>query len=175
MRWTTTGVIFLLCGSCLAAGVAAGEPVARTFDVDHIEQLVFLSTGQLHLIHGADEFVRVEGPRAAVEKAAVRQEGRRVVVQGAATDLEVFVSAPGLREVSMDRQSTQADDVARQCELTVTDEGRLNVESIIAENVNIYLDGQARLSVESVTAGEVTTGLDAYGRVNVASLSYLSE
>jgi len=175
MRWTTTGVILLLCGSGLAAEMAAGEPASRTIDVDHIEQLVFLSTGQLHLVHAAEEFVRVEGPRAAVEKVVVRQDGRRLVVQGAAADLEVFVSAPGLRHVSMDRLSMQADDAARQCELTVTDEGRLNVENIIAENVTIYLDGQAKLSVESVTAGQVTTRLDAYGRVDFTALSYLSE
>jgi len=175
MRWTTAGVIFLLYGCGLAADVAGGEPVARTIEVDHIESLVFLSTGQLHLIHAADEFVRVEGPRAAVEKAVVRQEGRRLVVQGAATGLEVFVSAPGLREVSMGRLSMQADEAVHQCELTVTDEGRLNVENIVAEDVNIYLDGQARLSVESLTAGKVTTGLDAYGRMNVAALTYLSE
>lgn len=165
MRCVLAGVLLVMVAGCAAPGVRAPSRVVRSVPVDSVRALVFTGTARLQLASSATgDYVRIEGPQAAVDAVVVAEEGDRLTIRNASADVEVLVSARGLQSVSMgDAMATIASPSA--CKIVVSGDARAHLDNVVADMVQIYVDGASRLDVGKLTATTVATNLDGNAAV----------
>lgn len=174
MQWAYAGILLLLVSGCAATGIDDSSRRVRTTPIQKVNELAFSGPANLHFVHEADSFVRVEGSSVAIEQVVVKQEGRRLVIRSAVSGVDVYVSAEGIENVrfGMPKNRNVSND---HCNISVSGDARAQLDSIVAESVDINIDGEGKVQIGTINAGKLATRLDAYGSIKATSLSYLSK
>ena len=174
MRWTYAGILLLLVSGCVATGPGKVARVVRTTPIGQVSQLLIDGQANLHLVHAATLFVRVEGKDESVKLVSIEQQGERLVIRAAAPDVDIYVSADDIRDVRFGAPQSQVVS-GRECSVSVSGTGKAQLDSIVADTVNINIDDQGRVSVGELKAAHIVNHLDAYGSIKAINYSYLSE
>ena len=154
----------------------------QSFDISNVTAIKNSFPGRLHIIQGDEEGVRVRGRGKSLEMVRIEQQGDTLIVDSRVginsgfagweyhypEKLDVYVTVLKLDRLEGQGHGVVTIETLQTGDLDIEiDSGQLEVDSLVAENVRINIDGHGSVSIEELLVTDFSAVMTGHGAINI--------
>ena len=144
--------------------------ISRQLNIDGVTEIELSMAGQLHLVAGEGDGVRIVGEEIIASQVQVSRQGDKLlIVSQDSGSLTVYLRTQTLHKLTI---SDNMDPSAKKgqvnrLQVTVDNHQRLKIDKINLPQVGIAMDGHGNLEVGVVVADHLTLDMRGHGKIQV--------
>ena len=162
---------------------SSDQPVTeRSIDISNVTVINNSFPGRLHIIQGDEEGVRVRGRSKSLEAVRIEQKDDTLFVDSRPDinldfagweyhypeKLDVYVTVLKLDRLELHGHGVVTIETLQTSDLDIKiDSGQLEVDSLIAENVRIKIDGHGSVSIEELLVTDFSAEMAGHGAIDI--------
>jgi len=159
-----------------------GLVTERSVDITNVTAIENNFHGQLHIIQGENEGVRLRGKGKSLDKVSIEQIGDTLFLDTRVDisldfagwqyhypeKLDVYVTVAKLDRLEGHGHGVVKIEALQTGDLDIEiDGGQLEVGNLVAENVRINIDGHGSVSIEELLVNHLSAEMNGHGAIDV--------